>query len=169
MDEDKLNIIRPFGPAIAKVKMPEKIINALNDHVDKIVNNEELSKKFDNGKNLAGNVKQELSLNKEISQESGWSSFLANSTRAWIKFCMGKNITEFHIKRIYPPGGKGIIKLTPDEMLQYLEFKVQQHIPACSSKDYLLKRVTATTEHNSNFKRLNNYVELLPKRSKRSH
>ena len=72
-------------------------------------------------------------------------------------------ITEFHIKRIYPPGGKGIIKLTPDEMLQYLEYKVQQHIPTCSSKDYLLKRVTAITEHNSNFKRLNNYVKLLPK------
>ena len=97
MDEDKLNIIKPFGPAIAKVKMPEKIINALNDHVDKIVNNEELSKKFDTGKNLAGNVKQELSLSKEISDESGWSSFLSNSTRAWIKFCLGKNIKEFHI------------------------------------------------------------------------
>ena len=97
MDENKLNIIKPFGPAIGKVKMPEKIINALNDHVDKIVNNEELSKKFDTGKNLAGNVKQELSLSKEISDESGWSSFLANSTRAWIKFCLGKNIKEFQI------------------------------------------------------------------------
>ena len=97
MDEGKLNIIKPFGPAIAKVKMPKKIINALNDHVDKIVNNEELSKKFDNGKYLAGNVKQELTLSKEISEESGWSSFLANSTRAWIKFCLGKNIKEFHI------------------------------------------------------------------------
>ena len=97
MDEDKLNIIKPFGPAIAKVKMPEKIINALNDHVDKIVNNEELSKKFDTGKNLAGNVKQELSLSKEMSDESGWSSFLSNATRAWIKFCIGKNIKEFQI------------------------------------------------------------------------
>jgi len=97
MDEDKLNIIKPFGPAIAKVKMPEKIINTLNDHVDKIVNNEELSKKFDTGKNLAGNVKQELSLSKEMSDESGWSSFLSNATRAWIKFCIGKNIKEFHI------------------------------------------------------------------------
>ena len=72
-------------------------------------------------------------------------------------------ITEFHIKRIYPPGGKGIIKLTPDEMLQYLEFKVQQHIPACSSKDYLLKRVTAVNEHNSTFERIQNYVKLLSK------
>ena len=72
-------------------------------------------------------------------------------------------ITEFYIKRIYPPGGKGIIKLTPDEMLQYLEYKVQQHIPTCSSKDYLLKRVTEINEHNSTFERLNNYVKLLSK------
>ena len=72
-------------------------------------------------------------------------------------------ITEFHIKRNYPPGNNIIKKLSPDEMLQYLEYKVQQHIPACSSKDYLLKRVTAITEHNSNFKLLNNYVDLLSK------
>ena len=70
-------------------------------------------------------------------------------------------ITEFHIKRIYPPGGKGIVKLTPDEMLQYLEYKVQQHIPNCSSKKYLLKRVTTKSEHNADFKRLNNYINVL--------
>ena len=34
MDENKLNIISPFGPSIAKVKIPEKIIKTLNDHVD---------------------------------------------------------------------------------------------------------------------------------------
>ena len=78
-------------------------------------------------------------------------------------------ITEFNIKRIYPPGGKGLVKLTPDEMLQYFEWKVQQHIPTCSSKEYLLKRVTEINEHNSTFERLQNYVELLSNRSKHSH
>ena len=70
-------------------------------------------------------------------------------------------ITEFHIKRIYPPGGKGLVKLTPDQMLEYLEFKVQQHIPTCSAKSYLLKRVTTKSEHNADFKRLKSYVLLL--------
>ena len=50
MDDYKLNTISPFGPSIAKVKIPEKIIKSLNDHVDKIRNNEKLSKKFDAGK-----------------------------------------------------------------------------------------------------------------------
>ena len=97
MDEKKLNIINPFGPSIAKVKIPDKIIKSLNDHVDKIRNNEKLSEKFDAGKTLIGNVKQEIFLSKEIIEESGWLSFLANSTRAWIKFCLGKNITKFNI------------------------------------------------------------------------
>ena len=72
-------------------------------------------------------------------------------------------ITEFHIKRIYPPGKNDIVKLTPDQMLEYLEFKVQQHIPTCSAKNYLLKRITTKSEHNTDFKRLNNYVKLLSK------
>ena len=97
MGEEKLNIINPFGPSIAKVKIPDKIIKSLNDHVDKIRNNEKLSEKFDAGKTLIGNVKQEIFLSKEIIEESGWLSFLTNSTRAWIKFCLGKNITKFNI------------------------------------------------------------------------
>ena len=48
-------------------------------------------------------------------------------------------------------------------LLQYLEWKVQQHIPKCTNKKYLLKRVTAATAPNSNFKRLENYVKLLSK------
>ena len=72
-------------------------------------------------------------------------------------------IIEFHIKRIYPKSDGTLRKLTPDEMLQYLEWKVQQHIPKCTNKKYLLKRVTSNSEHNADFKRLNNYVKLLSK------
>ena len=52
MNEDKLNIITPFGPSIAKVKIPDKIIKTINDHVDEVRNNEKLSKKVDAGKSL---------------------------------------------------------------------------------------------------------------------
>ena len=97
MDDYKLNIITPFGPSIAKVKIPDKIIKSLNDHVDKVVNDEELSKKFDDGKNLIGNVKQEISLSKEIIEKSGWLSFLAKSTQAWIKNSIGRDITKFNV------------------------------------------------------------------------
>ena len=97
MDENKLNILAPFGPKIAKVEIPEKILKILNDHVDKIKNNEKLSKKFDAGKTLIGNVSQEILLSQEIIKESGWLTFLANATRAWIKGVLRTDITKFNV------------------------------------------------------------------------
>ena len=97
MDENKINITAPFGPKIGKVKIPEKIIKILNDHVDKIKNNEKLSKKFDAGKSLIGNVSQEIGLSPEVIKESGWLSFLANATGAWINNTLGKDMTKFNV------------------------------------------------------------------------
>jgi hypothetical protein len=97
MNEDKLQIINPFGPSIAKVKIPDKIIKTLNDHVDEIRANEKMSKKFDAGKSLIGNVKQEILLSEKIIKESGWLTFLANATNAWIKSAAGIDITKFNI------------------------------------------------------------------------
>jgi len=92
MIDDKLNVITPFGPSIAKVKIPEKILKKLNDHVDKVVNDEKLHKKFDAGKDLVGNVAQEIFLTPEIIKKSGWLSFLANATGAWIKYITKKKL-----------------------------------------------------------------------------
>ena len=97
MNDHKLNLISPFGPVIAKVKIPEKIISYINDHVDKVRNNENLSKKFDAGKNLIGNVTQEINLSAEVIKESGWLNFLADATKAWIKHSINQEITKFNI------------------------------------------------------------------------
>ena len=74
-----------------------------------------------------------------------------------------REITEFHIKNQITNGP--IKRLTPDQLVQYLELKVQQHIPECHSKDYLLQRITETNEHNQNFLRQDNYVKILLNRS----
>ena len=97
MNEDKLQILNPFGPSIAKVKIPDKIVKTLNDHVDEIRANEKMSKKFDAGKSLIGNVSQEINLGQEIIKESGWLTFLANATRAWIQAVVRTDITKFNI------------------------------------------------------------------------
>ena len=103
MDKKKLqseilgSIVTPFGPSIAKVKIPEKIIKILNDHVDEVRNNEKLSKKYDAGKSLIGNVSQEIDISPEIIKESGWLSFLGNATKAWIKNSVNKEITKFNV------------------------------------------------------------------------
>ena len=97
MGDDKLNIINPFGPSIAKVKIPEKIIKTINDHVDEVRASEKISKKVDAGKNLIGNVSQEINLSAEIIKESEWLTFLGNATKAWIKSVVKKEITKFNV------------------------------------------------------------------------
>jgi hypothetical protein len=68
------------------------------------------------------------------------------------------------VRRIAPSKGD-LQHIDLDKWLQYLEFKVQEHIKVCQSKDYLLKRITEDNEHNKNFVRRNNYVKVLSNRS----
>ncbi len=92
-----MQLIRPFGPIVAKVTIPKNIIDSLNKYVDEIINNESKSKKLDYGKNLAGNVKQEFLLEKEFSVLSGWESFLKENVGEWIFKSLNKKITQFDI------------------------------------------------------------------------
>ena len=74
-----------------------------------------------------------------------------------------REITEFHVRNnLSEPR---ILRLEPDWMLQYLEYKVLQHAPQCPSKKYLLQRVTEANEHNNNFLRQYDYVKILLNRS----
>ena len=92
-----MQLIRPFGPIVAKVTIPKNIIDSLNKYVDEIINNESKSKKLDYGKNLAGNVKQEFLLEKEFSASSGWEGFLKENVGEWIFKSLNKKITQFDI------------------------------------------------------------------------
>jgi hypothetical protein len=56
------DIYQPFGPSILKVKMPQSYVNLFNAEADKILYDEELSKKYDWSHNLAGNVKKEVAI-----------------------------------------------------------------------------------------------------------
>ena len=99
MSGDKISILRPFGPSIAKVQLPENMIKSLNDYVEKVITDENKSKELDNGKNLAGNVKQEFILEKEILESSGFSNFLKQAVSKWIEASDRKKINEFKIKK----------------------------------------------------------------------
>ena len=62
MSENQISILRPFGPSIAKVKLPNELIDSLNDYIDKTILDEEKIKQLDHGDKLEGNVKQEFKL-----------------------------------------------------------------------------------------------------------
>ena len=92
-----MKVIRPFGPTIAKVKMPKDLINELNSHLDEIVSDTEKSKKLDYGKYLAGNVKNEFQLEKNYITLSGLKVFLEENTKEWIHQSTKQEIKKFEI------------------------------------------------------------------------
>ena len=47
MEKMILKVLRPFGPTIAKVKIPENLVEELNDYTDEIINNEQKKKDLD--------------------------------------------------------------------------------------------------------------------------
>jgi len=88
---------RPFGPSIAKFKMPDNIIKILNNHADEIIKDNDKAKNLDHGKRLAGNVKQEFKLEPEFLKSSGFLNFLALCTTKWIRATENKKITKFNV------------------------------------------------------------------------
>ena len=91
-------IVKPFGPSVVKVKIPNDIVDKLNIYIDEILKNEQKTSELDHGKNLVGDVTQEFKLEKNIMEESGWGNFLASSCGKWIEFEFKKKLTKFVIK-----------------------------------------------------------------------
>ena len=65
-----MKVFNPFGPVLAKVKIPKKIINKINIEVDKIILNKKLSKKNDYSKKVVGQVYQEIRIDDD--QDAVW-------------------------------------------------------------------------------------------------
>ena len=93
----KIDYIKHFGPSIAKVKIPNDILDNLNQYINQIIINEQKSKSLNMGNNLAGDVSQEFKLEKEFMTKSGWVNFLANAARDWIEADTGKKINSFQM------------------------------------------------------------------------
>ena len=93
----QIRLLRPFGPAIAHVKMPENLIEELNNYTDKIINNEKKANELDIGKQLAGQVSQEFELEEDFMKKIGWIDFLKKGTENWISLAIGKKISKFEM------------------------------------------------------------------------
>tara|TARA_B110001454_G_C12621738_1_gene393141 strand:+ start:258 stop:893 length:636 start_codon:yes stop_codon:yes gene_type:complete len=97
MSENKMEILKPFGPSIVKIGLPKEMIETLNNFVDQVIIDEKRLKELDNGKNLAGNVKQEFKLEIDLVKSSGFLNFLANATSKWIERTEHKKLTNFNL------------------------------------------------------------------------
>ena len=92
-----IQLIRAFGPTIAKIKIPEQMVNSLNNYVDNLITDKKKSKELSAGANLAGDVTQEFKLEKEFSQKIGWLDLISKGVFQWIKMSTNQNIKEFRM------------------------------------------------------------------------
>ena len=92
MEKLKVNYVRPFGPSTLKAQIPDEIIKNLNNYVDNSINDEEKINKIDHGKKLVGDVSQELRLEDEIVDKSGFKDFLKRCVSIWIETELKKKL-----------------------------------------------------------------------------
>jgi len=92
-----MKIVSPFGPKIAILKIPNKIIKQINVEVDNILSNTEKIKKNDYSKKLVGQVKQEFQLSK-IFINKYLKNFINSSVKNYIKKGCNRNVKriKFH-------------------------------------------------------------------------
>ena len=96
-----LQILRPFGPSIVKLSIPDDLVKKLNNYTDRIILDEEKVIKLDHSNQLAGKVKQEFLLENEFMQEIKWGEFLAKAIKVWLKDDSNKELKSIDIIRCW--------------------------------------------------------------------
>ena len=95
-----MKILSPFGPKIAKLKLPQLLIKKINVEVDKILTKKKLVKKLDYSKKLVGQVKQEFQLPKAF-VEKNLEKVITKEVKNYIKKTTGKNTSKVNIKNFW--------------------------------------------------------------------
>jgi hypothetical protein len=80
----KIEILKPFGPSIVKLKIPEEVIYEMNKFTDNIIKDEKKLKTYDHGQKLVGNVQQEILLDIEFMKRVKWAEFLGAACQEWV-------------------------------------------------------------------------------------
>ncbi len=90
-------VLKPFGPSIAKIKMPLEMVDKINDYVDTVIRDEDKIKKLDEGDKLIGKVQQEFLMEVEFMKKIKWAEFLASNISSWAKEDLKKEIKHFQL------------------------------------------------------------------------
>jgi hypothetical protein len=84
MKDLSIQIYKPFGPSIAKIKMSTTLVDDINKYTDEVVANKKKSKDLDYGDKLVGSVRQEFVLERSFMDKIKWTNFLAAGVNAWL-------------------------------------------------------------------------------------
>ena len=99
--EIKYKNLRVLGPAVLRVKIPDEIIEKLNEYIDNTIKNKSKAEKLNYGEKLVGDVTQEFLLEIEFVKSSGWLDFLANCSKIYTELNEGKKITKFNLLKTW--------------------------------------------------------------------
>ena len=95
-----MKVISPFGPKIAKLKFSSKLINKINNEVDKILSKKNLLKKLDYSKKVVGQVKQEFQLPKSFITKN-LEKVIFNEVEKYVFQTLGKKVKKISIKNFW--------------------------------------------------------------------
>ena len=95
-----MKIIKPFGPTLAKVKIPKNIINKINLEVDKIINSKKLIKKNDYSKRVVGQVYQEIRQPDKFTNKV-IKKFITKNISSYVKKSINPKINNVKIKNFW--------------------------------------------------------------------
>ncbi len=94
---EKIELLKPFGPSIVKVKMPDSMINDMNNYIDIVIQDEEKIKRLDEGAKLIGKVKQEFLMEVEFMKKIKWAEFLSSFVAKWANEDLKKELKHFQL------------------------------------------------------------------------
>ena len=94
--KSELKLWRPFSPPIGQIKMPQSLIDSLNQYTEELTNNKMLDKKLDYGSDLVGQVSQEIGITKEFLKK-GLLEYFGFAVKNYINAYDGKSIKEFKL------------------------------------------------------------------------
>ena len=95
-----MKVLSPFGPKIAIIKIPKKIVININNEVDKILIDEKRLKKSDYSSKLVGQVKQEIKLSSKFINKN-LIKFIRNNVKKYITRCTKKNVKKISLRNLW--------------------------------------------------------------------
>ena len=95
-----MRVLSPFGPKIGIVKIPKKIVNEINQEVDKIISDKKRLRKSDYSNKLVGQVKQEIKLDKRFVKKNLFK-FIENNIKDYIKESSKRNVKKISLKSLW--------------------------------------------------------------------
>ena len=95
-----MKVLSPFGPKIAIVKIPKKIVNNINEEVDKIIGDKKRSRKNDYSKKLVGQVMQEIKLDNKFIKKN-FLKFIKDNIKKYIKQSSKRSVKKISLKSLW--------------------------------------------------------------------